>query len=258
MRKIIKLGFLLSIIFTLVPTFVYSINLGSFIKTDSFSIEAGERASFDIFFWNLEDPYYLKINSEQIPEGWEIRITPNDFLVETAKKSEPPFNGDQYINLPRVGVIEPYKVRVSVYTSADSNKGKYYIALTALAYNKNNEISVSQERDIKLKINLLRSPEDENDNGEIDEEVDENQEELYDLLESIQERVEVKPKKTNEDKRGVIDENIVDNENKTNKNPLTAKVISSMENGLKNKKILILIGILILTAIGSVVIYKYA
>jgi len=50
-----------------------------FIKKDYVSVKAGEKVTLEAFFWNLGDPYYLKISGKNIPNNWKISISPKSY-----------------------------------------------------------------------------------------------------------------------------------------------------------------------------------
>ena len=252
MKKIIKFEIcFIFISLVVIPAIVQSVSLGSFTRKNSATVEAGEKITFDVLFWNLaDDPYYLKLHESNIPDGWRIRIEQNDFLMETTEIEKPPFGNNDYINLPNIGVIMPHRVEIEIQTSSNTKEGNYEIFIIATTSKSNKDISVSQERDINFKIKVLNNQE-ENENENLDE-----QEETSN--QNIQTKKITALKATQENNNETLkkEENNTEIQNKENKSPLTGRFISTLSSSLKNRNFLILIGV-IFTILGCLVIYKY-
>jgi len=139
-------------------------------------------------------------------------------------------------------------VRVEVQTSSQTKKGDYRVNLIAATSGSNEEISVSQERDINFRIRVL--------NGKIEEDAKEEKKETKnDVFQPIEENKSTLQKEVYEKSKGINNETRIQ-ENKTG-NPLTGKIVGTISTTLKNRNIIILFGI-IFTILGSLVIYKYA
>jgi len=117
MKRITKIQIIFILICIFLPV-ARSVNLGSFTRKESATVEPGDSITFEVLFWNLGDEsYYLKISENNIPDEWDVLIEPNNFLLHKIEAAEPPFDGGKYINLPRIGVIKPSIVTIRIDVS---------------------------------------------------------------------------------------------------------------------------------------------
>lgn len=228
----------------------YSISFGSLIPTKEASAKPGEKIYFEVLFWNLGEPLYLSVTPVNIPEGWNILIEPKTFFMEKQTLAKPPFGRSQYINLPGVGTIEPFKVLIEVKTPNSASKGDYTLLFTAKASSFKNGISVNQEKDFSFKINVI-SP-----SQVIKKEVFENSDsvliEKKDGNTSIALNSEENKNYIQNITKSTPNQEII---NKTEQNPLTG-LVSLIP--FKTSYILKLLLIIFCIGIISLVIYKYA
>ena len=251
MKKIIKIQFLfISIFFLLIPVVIYSVSLGSFIRKNSVTATAGEKVRFEILFWNLGDPYNLRISEKSIPPDWKVSITPNNLLLDTVEVSKPPFDDGEYINLPNIGTIKPQRIRIDIQTRKDTKRGYYDVLLVASTSDTNKGISVSQQRDINFQIKIVNNQDEEQI---LDEKEDTQKDGSFGFKEKT--NPEIVEENDNKSEENTM-KNEVNNQEEQNKNPLTGRLINTLSNTLKNQNLIILFGI-IFTILGCLVIYKY-
>jgi hypothetical protein len=251
LRKIkIWISVTLTILF-LVPI-TYSVSLGSLIKKDSATIEAGDRVNFEILFWNLEESYNLKINEKDVPSNWRVLIEPDDFTLDNSGNQKPPYDEGEYINLPGIGTIKPEKVEVEIVTSEITEIGDYIVSLVAITSGSEEDISVFQERDINFKISVLGGEDNELEE-ELEEEILEEEPEFTeeDLIGESNDVYEL-----SEEENTKEGEEEVKNSQEEGGNPLTGQIVRGLSSTLSSQSLIILLGI-IFTVLGCVVIYKY-
>ncbi|MBD3155042.1 MAG: hypothetical protein GF368_00115 [Candidatus Aenigmarchaeota archaeon] len=236
----------------LLPITVNSMSMGSLIKKNTATVEAGDEIRFDILFWNLADSYSLEISEKYIPSDWKVSIEPNNFILDNSIKQGPPYDDGEYINLPGIGTIKPKEVEVEIKIPKFSESGDYTVSLVAITSGSDGEISVAQERDLNFKVKVLGKNEEVKENEELEEEnfeftkeeiSEDTENNVYELSENGKTREsedEPKEKQLEEDK-----------------SPLTGKIVEGISNSLSTQGLIILLGVMI-TVFGSVVIYKYA
>lgn len=154
MKKIIPI----TIILLLIPL-VYSFNLGTVPKNDYQTIKQGESTQFTILLWNLgESSYQVNVELKTELPGWDILVRPQDFVLEPTPVVEPPYDDGEYIEIPGKGNVKAETLRVFVKTPDYVEPGKYELVLVAKAGNPEGQVSVFQEREFKLTVEVERNP----------------------------------------------------------------------------------------------------
>jgi hypothetical protein len=148
MSKII----LVAIIFILLSSRAYSMNLGSAQKNDYASIDSYESAKFKMLFWNSEnDTYMVNITAVDFPKDWTVIIDPNDFYLSRS-------TGEERISLPYTKETVMAKT-VMIYVKPDTNSlsGAYSVSIraqTKMPEMQTSGMNMVSEKLFKFTVNL--------------------------------------------------------------------------------------------------------
>jgi uncharacterized membrane protein len=140
------------IIFILLSSRAYSMNLGSAQRSDYASIDASESAKFKMLFWNSgNDTYMVNLTVVDYPKDWTVIVDPQDFYLSKS-------TGEEQISLPYTQEIVMAKA-VSVYVKPDSSSPSGLYSVSVSAQTKMPEMQTSgmnmvSEKIFKFKINL--------------------------------------------------------------------------------------------------------
>jgi len=148
MKKII------SLLILLLPV-VYSFNFGTVPKSNYKTVEQGESTQFTILLWNLgEKSYPVNVELKNELPGWEIIVRPQDFILEPTNIASPPYDDGEYIPIPGKGNVKAEILRVFVKVPNSAASGEYDLILLMRAGNLNDQLSVFQERELKLTVEV--------------------------------------------------------------------------------------------------------
>jgi hypothetical protein len=154
MKKII----FVFILFLLIPL-VYSFNFGTVPKNDYQTIKQGESTQFTILLWNLgESSYQVNVELKTELLGWDILVRPKDFILQPTPIVKPPYDDGEYIEIPGKGNVRAETLRVFVKTPDYVEPGRYELVLVAKAGNPEGQVSVFQEREFKLTVEIEKNP----------------------------------------------------------------------------------------------------
>jgi len=149
---------LVMFVLLLIPL-VYSFNFGTVPKNDYKSIEQGESTQFTILFWNLGDTSY-PVNVRLVSDlpSWDIIVRPQEFVLNPTSVVNPPYGDGEYMKVSGRGIVKAETLRLFVKTPNDVEPGLYDLNLVATAGDPQGQVSVLQERQFKLTVEVKRSP----------------------------------------------------------------------------------------------------
>ncbi len=145
-------------IILLIPL-VYSFNFGTVPKNNYEKIQQGQSTHYTILFWNLGQSSY-PVSVEMLTElpGWDIIVRPQNFILKPTSTAKPPYGDGEYIEIPERGIVEVETLRVFVKTPNYVEPGTYELVLVARAGDLTDQVSVLQEREFKLKLEVEKNP----------------------------------------------------------------------------------------------------
>ncbi len=147
MKKIKACIFLL-IFLTLIPQ-VQAI--GSLQKSNFAKMEKGETIEFTVLLWNLENPYFIKIEPKT-SDNFIVFAIPNEFILNKSSIG-PPYENAEYVSLPS-GDVKAFPVKILVKALEETKAGSYEIPISIRAESLEGEIKVAQEKTLIFKINV--------------------------------------------------------------------------------------------------------
>jgi len=151
-----KLTFM--VILLLIPL-VYSFNFGTVPKNNYNTIKQGDSTQFTILLWNLgESSYPVSVELKTELPRWDIIVRPQNFVLEPTPIVTPPYDDGEYIQIPGKGNIKAETLRIFVKTPNNVNIGKYDLILVAKAGNLQDQLSIFQEREFKLTVEVEKNP----------------------------------------------------------------------------------------------------
>ena len=212
---------------------IYSSSMGTLVKNNRVKAIPGTLANFTILFWNLGDPYYLKIFPKTIPDGWLASINPEYFLLEKSVPAEPPYEDGDYINLKDIGLLKPSKVEISVKIPDKINPGTYKLSFIARSFSETGQIPILNERDFNLFIDV-------------------SGEDILEISDSNAAEIKIENKINNPNEEGSLTQNT------TTTIPPKAEVQKHVLIDTLSSPSLIIILTVLVAIIGSLVIYRYA
>jgi len=140
------------LLFIILPTKIYAINLGSVVKNNFVEITNTESAKFTMLFWNIEnESYNIRLSIKDAPKDWIILTDPTEFILNKSI-------GEEYITLPYLNEnVRAKVVNIFVKPIENSKPGNYSVVIkaeTELAQNEINDMNIIPERLFKFEINL--------------------------------------------------------------------------------------------------------
>jgi len=140
------------LLFIILPTKIYAINLGSVVKNNFVEITNTESAKFTMIFWNTgNESYNIRLSAEDAPKDWTILTDPAEFILNKSI-------GEEYIALPYLNEnVKAKVVNIFVKPIENSKPGNYSVVIkaeTGLAQNEINDMNIIPERLFKFEINL--------------------------------------------------------------------------------------------------------
>ena len=147
--KLTGIVFLLGIF--LLPGLVQGIQLGSVSKFNDLVIPPGGRAEFEILLWTTENESHpVEITIHEIPEDFQTIVFPEEFNL-----SKNPEGNIELISLPNTeNPVKAKKVKIYVDVPRHVEKKIYEFYAKAIAGNRDDDISVLQERTFIFTIDV--------------------------------------------------------------------------------------------------------
>jgi uncharacterized membrane protein len=139
-------------IFILLSSRAYSMNLGSAQRSDYASIDSSDSAKFKMLFWNSEnDIYAVNLTVVDFPKDWIVIADPQYFFLSKS-------TGEEQISLPYTQEIVTAKT-VSIYVKPDGNSqsGIYSVSIraqTRMPEMQTSGMNMVSEKIFKFTINL--------------------------------------------------------------------------------------------------------
>jgi uncharacterized membrane protein len=135
-----------------------AISLGVMQKTTQAQVEPGQTAEFLLVFWNPEDEYIeVSTEIENVPGGWTVVSKPRQISVGKSEVKTDDYGGGNYIRrTDGKGYIETEELRIFVKVPEDAKGGQYNIILKVLAGKPTKGITIYQQRDFELKVNVRK------------------------------------------------------------------------------------------------------
>ncbi|MBD3155698.1 MAG: hypothetical protein GF368_03515 [Candidatus Aenigmarchaeota archaeon] len=149
---------LIIFISVLIPM-IYSFNFGTVPKNDYQSVEAGESTEFIILLWNLgQNSYPVNVRLLNDLPGWDIIVRPQEFVLSPTPVAKPPYTGGEYFKVSGMGIVKTETLRLFVKTPKNVEPGLYDLDMVAIAGDSDEQVSVLQERQFKLKLEVKEKP----------------------------------------------------------------------------------------------------
>jgi len=234
--RILIISFIL--VFLITSSNSFAINFGSVVKNNMLTIRQGESGEFVILVWNLEKPSLpVTIKTASSPDGWLVRITPENFVLNYALDPAP-YEKWEYL-MEKDYLIKTFPVKVSVTVPENVESKNYNILLNAVAGNPSNGISFLIERNFLLTVNA-----DDGSGSKVLESTKKNSESMMDSIKNFL---------TNTFTSNEAQTDAEKSQSSTDKSPLTGEFVS-----LASSKYLFYVISSICILVVSLIIYKYA
>jgi len=143
----------ISIITTLLlPGTIEGIQLGSLAKSTHIEVAPGERATFTILLWTMEDPFPITFSLKNAPEEFTVIIFPKEFEL-----NKTPVGKTETLLIPqREHPVQAQIIDIYIDVPHSTEEGTYDVVVNALAGNEGEQIAVLQERSFHFTIEVVR------------------------------------------------------------------------------------------------------
>jgi hypothetical protein len=132
-------------------------SVGTLQKTMEVNVEPGGTAEFIILFWSNDDSTKVFVETENVPDGWSVIQKPRELFLEKPEAEAGNYGEGNYIRMPGVdGYVKVEDLKIYVKVPESAEPGGYIIIANAIVGNPSQGISVYQQRDFELKVNVRK------------------------------------------------------------------------------------------------------